>query len=328
MITPTVVHSNDPLADGETRGSPHTLPTPLFHPQPSPTSSPRADTKESPSLQSPHTTPRQYYSSNSSPQAGHTALDFIPLPTTSPSAPPTLSPLPHLGQAQVQQHPSPSPPANVARTYPAPYPASSPSSTIPQQQQNHQSTFENVTFVEAEPVDMKSHKLSGGGRKGGSSFLQDVRNPCKKTFWFTHIIVLAIFFGILGATVWRPDNESSTNNPSPVNHDPTRPGSTTTTTPAVNPVPPKPVGITSIVLPKTTDISAVPTQPPAQVDKFACQRTCGDGSTKCKAPCESNPAFQKCINECPDGFCRIDCRTSDSCLEACSDTFHNCMRAC
>ncbi|KAF9297485.1 hypothetical protein BGZ74_009812 [Mortierella antarctica] len=64
--------------------------------------------------------------------------------------------------------------------------------------------FENVTFVDAAPMDEKACKK----RSGGSSFFQNVRDPRKKTFWAVTVIFLAIFFGALGATVWKPDNKS------------------------------------------------------------------------------------------------------------------------
>ncbi|KAG0087024.1 hypothetical protein BGZ93_011196, partial [Podila epicladia] len=138
----------------------------------------------------------QYDSPNPNPQLGHVHLDFIPLPTNRPSAPPQ-PPTSIPSEARHQTVPllcvAPPPPSSSV-----PYP-------VPPLTNIQQPNYENVTFVDATPIDMSKEKYKVSPAAGGSTVLQDLRNPRKKIFWIFSIIFLTIFFGVLGATVWKPD---------------------------------------------------------------------------------------------------------------------------
>ncbi|KAF9392603.1 hypothetical protein CPB97_000056 [Podila verticillata] len=108
---------------------------------------------------------------------------------------------------------------------PHPVPASDPSFPYPappssdnQQKQPH---YENVTIVDATPIDMKNENYKLSPAAGGSTILDDLRNPRKKIFWAFTIIALAIFFGVMAATVWKPKNDK------PSEQDPKSFGATT-----------------------------------------------------------------------------------------------------
>ncbi|KAG0024246.1 hypothetical protein BGZ81_007764 [Podila clonocystis] len=159
---------------------------------------------------SPHTTPLRFDSPNANPQLGQAQLDFIPMPNSPPSAPAHFSTTIPDADDDAKYETSMSTPLTMsdpkhsspkpALPYPTPTPA--PSSHIDQRE-----NLENVTIVDAVPVDERYKKKS----PDGNNFFMNVRDPRKKTFWAVTIIFLAIFFGILGATVWKPDSKA--NNP-------------------------------------------------------------------------------------------------------------------
>ncbi|KAF9334919.1 hypothetical protein BG006_001216 [Podila minutissima] len=95
-------------------------------------------------------------------------------------------------------------PQHSSSTPAHPHPTPTPAPAPPASHVDKHKHFEDVNFVDAAPMDEKACKK----RSGGSSFFQNVRDPRKKTFWAATIIFLAIFFGVLGATVWKPDNKS------------------------------------------------------------------------------------------------------------------------
>ncbi|KAG0352652.1 hypothetical protein BG005_007924, partial [Podila minutissima] len=199
-----------------------------------------------PSTHAPHTAPAQFTSMNPSPQAGDTQLDFIPLPTAQPSAPPQPYTIPDadegakyekipdadegakyetpistpLTSSSYQHSAAPSPLLEYANGHytnyedqqqhqqpydlpPYPVPPSHPNQT------SQQPSYDNVTFVEATPIDLSDGKYKLSPAAGGSTFLQNLRNPRKKSFWIVIIIVLAIIFGVLGATVWKTDSNKN-----------------------------------------------------------------------------------------------------------------------
>ncbi|KAG0088738.1 hypothetical protein BGZ93_003081 [Podila epicladia] len=159
---------------------------------------------------SPHTTPPRYDSSNPNPQLGHGQLDFIPMPNSPPSAPSYSSTeIPDADDDAKYETSMSTPltmfdPQNSPSTPAHQYPTPTPVPTSPAFHAEKRENFEYVTFVDTAPMDEKVYKKSSGG----SSFFQNVRDPRKKTFWAVTIIFLAIFFGTLGATVWKPDNKS------------------------------------------------------------------------------------------------------------------------
>lgn len=316
--------------------SPHTAPDPMVQAKPKySTHSDNHNFDYTPSTMtnSPHTAAPQLDSPNSNPQMGHAQLDFIPLPTTRPSAPPQASTtIPMVGEdakwettaslPYVVPPPVASASASFATSYPVP---PSPNQT----QQQEQPHYENVTFVEATRIDMKKEKYKLSPAAGGSTIFEDLRNPRKKIFWVLNIFVLAIFFGVLGATVWKPNNnESSGGGGGGKNEDNLgRPTTSSTTLGAA----PSQVVPTPVVVPVPTPVKVTTTTPPpptATQDKSACMGACGEESQKCRAPCESDPEFIKCNSACTEGFCRIACREASSCIQTCDTNVHACLRAC
>ncbi|KFH69811.1 hypothetical protein MVEG_04615 [Podila verticillata NRRL 6337] len=368
MITPPSANNNDNHNYAHSSPhSPHTAPDPSVNVHPeysqqhsisSPSSTyQHLDYPSSTTTNSPHTATIQYDSPNPNPQLGHVQLDFIPLPTAQPSAPPQPStiPLPYVA-----------PPAPLPSV---PYPV--PPSVITQQQPQH----ENVTFVDATPIDMSNENYKLSSAAGGSTFIQDLRNPRKKPFWIFNIIVLAIIFGALGATVWKPDNKNTGNNydtrgtpsssssatiPAYSNHvvpTPVGPGVPTSVAPPVVPTPVGP-GITSSVAPPvvptpvvvpTTPVPDVPEpkptsnppppSPPPQPssgggngDYWTCRNACQAVSDKCDANCRAtDDAYKSCNAKCStssDQFCEYDCRVNNACFRSCLTAWGACSQAC
>ncbi|KAF9292961.1 hypothetical protein BGZ74_011903 [Mortierella antarctica] len=209
MITPPSTNNHDPhnYAHGSPH-SPHTAPDPMVLAQPeysqqhsigSPSSAYQNINYPSSTTKSPHTAALQYDSPNPNPQLGHVHLDFIPLPTNRPSAPPQL-PTSIPAEARYQTVPLP---------YVAPPPPPSVPYPVPPSTDTQQPHYENVTFVDATPIDMSKEKYKLSPAAGVSTVLEDLRNPRKKIFWIFNIIVLAIIFGVLGATVWKPDSNGN-----------------------------------------------------------------------------------------------------------------------
>ncbi|KAG0350330.1 hypothetical protein BG005_010138 [Podila minutissima] len=159
---------------------------------------------------SPHTAPPRFDSPNPNPQLGHAQLNFIPMPNSPPSAPSYPSTIIPDADDDAKYETSMSTPLTMfdpqhSSSTPAhPHPPTPAPAPLASHVDKHKH-FENVTFVDAAPMDEKACKK----RSGGSSFFQNVRDPRKKTFWAVTIIFLAIFFGALGATVWKPDNKSA-----------------------------------------------------------------------------------------------------------------------
>ncbi|KFH69760.1 hypothetical protein MVEG_04566 [Podila verticillata NRRL 6337] len=309
MITPPSTNNNDSYnyAHGSPH-SPHTAPDPMVQAQPEYSqqhsiSSPSSDyqhldsSSSSATTNSPHTATLQYDSPNPNPQLGQVQLDFIPLPTTRPSAPPQPStvPLPYVAPPTLAPSPSSVP-------YPVP-----PSANTQQQQPQ----YENVTFVDATPIDMSNEKYKMSAAAGGSTLIQDLRNPKKKAFWIFNIIALAIIFGVLGATVWKPN--SNKNDPGDSNK--TRDASTVTSSTS-GPVPSKPAAqtpVTMSVVPTPVTVPVVPTPvtnpppPPPQSTGggskqdiwYACRLVCSATKDKCDANCRAtDSAYQSCNSGC------------------------------
>ncbi|KAG0087266.1 hypothetical protein BGZ93_011059, partial [Podila epicladia] len=202
-----------------------------------------------------------------------------------------------------------------------------------------QPSYDNVTFVEATPIDLSDGKYKLSPAAGGSTFLQDLRNPRKKSFWIMLVIVLAIIFGVLGATVWKPESNKGE---TPRGH-----GTPTSTPPAgitgpvpSNPVVPTPVGPTAtptaIVFPTPVTVSSVPVSPPTVTDPtnpdrptttrnpppptskptgskdeyFRCRELCSSPWNSCHSECKSSDAaYKACVAPCNGDFiCEVDCR--------------------
>lgn len=313
----------------------------------------------SPSTHAPHTAPAQFTSMNPSPQAGEAQLDFIPLLTTQSSAPPqpytvpdadenvkyetsTSTPLtssnyqhsaassPHpeyanghyTGYENQQQHQQP----YVLPLTISPYPA--PPSHHPVIQQP---SYDNVTFVEATPTDLKDGKYNMSPDAGGSTVLQNLRNPRKKTFWIFLVIVLAIIFGVLGATVWKPDGNKGTGiKDGDKQATPTTP---TATGLAPSPVVPTPVGQPTpppgVVPTPVTVAPTGPAIPPTKTDETTRTTTTTDEPPqppRTTSPPKPTPTssswddYIRCTNACHATFdqCESSCNASDSAYRSCA----------
>ncbi|KFH69954.1 hypothetical protein MVEG_04757 [Podila verticillata NRRL 6337] len=246
--------------------APHTTPDPRVQVKPeyalSHSEHHRPDhTSSTITTNSPHTTPLHFDSPSPNPQLGAAQLNFTPVPTSQPSAPAPDTTIPLADDDSKYETTGPMP-------YHVPHPilASSPSSPYaaspsydnqihqPQEKQPH---YENVAIVDATPIDMKNENYKLSPAAHGSTILQDLRNPRKKIFWVFTIIALAIFFGVLAATVWKPKND-------------------------------KPSG---------QDPKSTVTTPPMSQDMFACLGACAQASTGCLSSCGSmNECSQKCAS--------------------------------
>ncbi|KAG0077806.1 hypothetical protein BGZ92_001771 [Podila epicladia] len=256
MITPPSANKND--TQSYTHGSPHsphTDPNSSIYAQPensqehfiSSSSSDYQNLAYSPSssANAPHTATLQYDSPNPNPQLGNVQLDFIPLPTTRPSAPPQPSTAVPIVEARHEAVPLPyivPPPPSSPVSVPYPVP---PSPNVQQQSQ-----YENVSYVDAIPIDMSKEKYKLSPAAGGSTIFEDLRNPRKKAFWIFNIIALAIIFGVLGATVWKPDRNSDNKSD---------PGSNNGIQSTPNPTPISSTGSRSPVVPTPVTVSVIPT---------------------------------------------------------------------
>ncbi|KFH69683.1 hypothetical protein MVEG_04489 [Podila verticillata NRRL 6337] len=336
MITPPSTNNNDnyTYAHGSPH-SPHTAPRPTVYAKPEYSQqhsirSPSSDyqhldhsSSSSATTNSPHTAALQYNPPNPNPQLNHVQLDFIPLPTTRPSAPPqpSTAPLPYVA-----------PPAPVPSPSSVPYPV--PTSANSQQQQPQ---YENVTFVDATPIDMSNEKYKMSAAAGGSTFIQDLRNPRKKSFWIFNIIALAIVLGVLGATVWKPDSNNDKNDPGNSNKGrdtPTTASSSLTSVPS-NPMVPTPV---TPVVPTPVTVSTTSNSPQPTGgggggnagDWLACRNICDGTMLKCKQNCRDTDAdFKSCTAACNgDSMCGARCEFSNGCFTSCTRVWSPCAQSC
>ncbi|KAF9271120.1 hypothetical protein BGZ74_006474 [Mortierella antarctica] len=163
-----------------------------------------------------------------------------------------------------------------------------------------------------------------------------MRNPRKKAFWIFNIIALAIFFGVLGATVWKPDSNNNNGNGNPT---PTPSASTTRPAPS-NPMVPTPVGSTvptAVVVPTPVTVSTTRDPPPptskptgTKDEYFRCRELCGSPWGSCRSNCESSDAaYKACVAPCNGDFkCEVNCKNSNGCLKDCNSTLDKCNGAC
>ncbi|KAF9293751.1 hypothetical protein BGZ74_011573 [Mortierella antarctica] len=282
-------------------------------------------------------TPAQFTSMNPSPQAGDTQLDFIPLPTSAPPQPYTIpdadegakyEKIPDADEGAKYETPISTPLTSSGYQHsatpslfleyanghytnykdqqqhqqpydlpPYPVPPSRPNQT------SQQPSYDNVTFVEATPIDLSDgkYKLSPAG--GGSTFLQNLRNPRKKSFWIVLIIVLAIIFGVLGATIWKTDSNKNNGNGNP------------TATPSASTTAPPP--------------TSKPTGTKEEYFRF-CRELCLSPWNSCCFNCEfSDAAYKACVEPCyGDLKCEVNCKNSNGCLKDCNGTLDRCSSAC
>lgn len=199
--------------------APHTSPDPRIQikPEYAPSHSEHHRPDHTPSAtttNSPHTTPLHYDSPSPNPQTGPAQLSFIPTPTSQPCAPALDTTIPMANDDSKYEISGPMPyhvPLSVPAPDPSsPYPAPPYSDNqVHQPQQKQQPHNENVTIADATPIDMKKENYKLSPAAGGSTILDDLRNPRKKIFWVFTIIALAIFFGVLAATVWKPKSDET-----------------------------------------------------------------------------------------------------------------------
>ncbi|KAG0025294.1 hypothetical protein BGZ81_007255 [Podila clonocystis] len=157
----------------------------------------------------PGSTPLPYSAHTiSSPSAAPIELDYISLPASSnPSPVPTQNP--HTSYNTLYTEPP-------STHYAPPDQASSPS-YAQQQQHPYQPVLSSVTVVDAAAaaaVD-SSYTDKFQPKEVEARYIQHIFNPKKKTFWVFWIIVLAIVFGVLGGTVWKPKPKEESNSPPP-----------------------------------------------------------------------------------------------------------------
>ncbi|KAG0033356.1 hypothetical protein BGZ82_006130 [Podila clonocystis] len=156
----------------------------------------------------PGSTPMPYSAhTGSSPSAAPIELDYISLPA--PSHPsPALTQNPHTSSNTL--HPEP-----PSTHYTPPGHTSSPS-YAQQQQHPYQPVLSSVTVVDAATAAVdSSYTGKFQPKEVEARYIQHIFNPKKKTFWVFWIIVLAIVFGVLGGTVWKPKPKEDSNPPPP-----------------------------------------------------------------------------------------------------------------
>ncbi|KAG0336055.1 hypothetical protein BG000_006979 [Podila horticola] len=158
------------------------------------------------SASTPGSTPLPYSAhAGSSPSAAPIELDYISLPASS--------------------HPSPpAPPQQPQTSYNTPYPelpstqytppGHASSSYSQKQQHPYQPVLSSVTVVDdASAAVDSSYTVKFQPKEVEIRYIQHIFNPKKKTFWVFWIIVLAIVFGILGGTVWKPKSKEENTSP-------------------------------------------------------------------------------------------------------------------
>ncbi|KAI9238365.1 MAG: hypothetical protein BYD32DRAFT_413946, partial [Podila humilis] len=188
----------------------------------------------------PHTVPVQFISPNPNPQSGEAQLDFIPLPVSSPSAPseqslmiPDADDDAKYETQDFDRRPSCS---TLASTIPdasndAKYEMEDNSNQSPSLSSSSTSTLvRSVTSLpdtlapqDDEKADIKKMSTAKGSimdidlgkyevnfseaEKG--VFVRRLQNQRTKIFWIASLVALAIMFGALGATIWRPNQDTS-----------------------------------------------------------------------------------------------------------------------
>ncbi|KAF9028843.1 hypothetical protein BGZ52_006503 [Haplosporangium bisporale] len=232
------------------------------------------------SSSTPGSTPLPYSAQTgpSSPNATPIELNYITLPVSSSSYP---SPVP--AQDHPQYTPSPS--------------TGQPTSPSFDQQQQHpyQPVLSSVTVVDAAAMAVDSSYTDKFQPKEVElRYVQHIFNPKKKTFWAFWIIVLAIIFGVLGGTVWKPKSEEESSSPAPNNN---------------------------------SSNGGKPGSP----EWAACAQGCSATKSQCENSCRSSDSvFQTCSSKCTKDMphCDFDCRMASPCFNKCSDDWGNCAPAC
>ncbi|KAF9214562.1 hypothetical protein BGZ59_003453 [Podila verticillata] len=232
------------------------------------------------SSSTPGSTPLPYSAQTgpSSPNATPIELNYITLPVSSSSYP---SPVP------AQDHPQYTPSPSTG------YPTSP--SFHQQQQHPYQPVLSSVTVVDAAAMAVdSSHTDKFQPKEVELRYVQHIFNPKKKTFWAFWIIVLAIVFGVLGGTVWKPKSKEESSSPAPNNN---------------------------------SSNGGKPGSP----EWAACAQGCSATKSQCENSCRSSDSvFQTCSSKCTKDMphCDFDCRMASPCFNKCSDDWGNCAPAC
>ncbi|KAF9389898.1 hypothetical protein CPB97_010411 [Podila verticillata] len=272
----------------------------------------------------PSAPPQPYTVPDVNENANYEASTSTPLNSSSyqhsaaPSPHPTYANGLYTGYENQQQYQQPYVLPPLTSPYPAP-----PS----HHQVSQQPSYDNVTFVEATPIELNDGKDNMRPKAGGSTFLQNLRNPRKKTFWIFLVIVLAIIFGVLGATVWKPDDNKGTGTKIGDNQaTPTTPTATgpapSPVVPAPSPVVPTPVGQPappSGVVP--TPVTVAPTGP-------AIPPTNTDGTTRTTTTTDEPPQPPRTTSPPKPTPTSSSWGDYTRCTDACQATFDNCESGC
>lgn len=224
----------------------------------------------------------------SSPNAAPIELNYISLSVSSSSHP-----------SPAQDHPQNNTPYPELPSSQYTPPACSGHPTSPsfdrQQQHPYQPVLSSVTVVDAAAVAVDSTYTGKFQPKEVElRYVQNIFNPKKKSFWAFWIILLAIVFGILGGTVWKPEPKEESN-PSVLSNNGGNGGKAGTP------------------------------------EWAACAQGCSATRIQCENSCRSSDSvFQTCSSKCTRDMphCDFDCRMASPCFDKCSNDWGICAPAC
>ncbi|KAI9238358.1 MAG: hypothetical protein BYD32DRAFT_413942 [Podila humilis] len=299
----------------------------------------------------PHTVPVQFISPNPNPQSGEAQLDFIPLPVSSPSAPseqslmiPDADDDAKYETQDFDRRPSCS---TLASTIPdasndAKYEMEDNSNQSPSLSSSSTSTLvRSVTSLpdtlapqDDEKADIKKMSAAKGSimdidfgkyevnfseaEKG--VFVRRLQNQRTKIFWIASLVALAIMFGALGATIWRPNQNTS----SPGHNTSMVPPGNNSTTNTNN-------GTVSTNNSTISTNSGNSNSNATDADWVICTNKCSPMTNICDAGCRATDvAYQSCAAKCSstDTDCEFDCQKVAPCFMQCIDEWGKCAQDC
>ncbi|KAG0334632.1 hypothetical protein BG000_008159 [Podila horticola] len=298
----------------------------------------------------PHTAPMHFISSNPNPQSGEAQLDFIPSPISSPSAPsePSLT-IPDADDDTKYEEQdlnrrnscstlrSTIPDANNDTKYEIEDSMSSSTTTLVLSVNSHPGTVvpkddEKTADLKKEPfangsvmdTDLGKYELDPSTTEKGTS-MRRLRSQRIKILWIFWFVSLAIVFGVLGSTVWKPNRDTSLSRDSDIKSVPPPTNNTTANNNSNS----------TISTNNNTNITTSNTNNNATAqrdDSMACQVNCGTIFI-CGDICKlSDASYKLCITKCPSTknpqICELQCEFDNTCHDTCLQEWSDCLKLC
>ncbi|KAF9311421.1 hypothetical protein BG003_007440 [Podila horticola] len=173
-------------------------------------------------------------------------------------------------------------------------------------------------------MDLGKYELDPSTAEKGT-FMRRLRSQRIKILWIFWFVALAIVFGVLGSTVWKPNRDISSSRDSDIKSTPPPTNNTTSNNNSNN----------TISTNNNTNITTSNTSNNATAqlsDHMACANNCGSPEI-CNNICKlSDASYKLCIAKCPTTknpwSCGVQCDFDNNCQKTCSQEWGNCVRAC